>query len=83
MPAKKKRGGRFRRGRGEGTIYQRDDGRWCAQLDLGKDAAGKRIRRAVLGSTQTDVYRKAQQLRDEAAKEAARPDWSVKQAIEW
>ena len=38
-----------RRGHGEGSIYRRDDGRWCGQAVVG----GKR--RYVYGRTRRDV----------------------------
>jgi len=46
-----------RRGHGEGTLYQRPDGKWCAQLDLGwRD--GKRVRRSLYGATRREVVEK-------------------------
>lgn len=33
-----------RRRNGEGTIFQRADGYWSAQIDIGKDADGRRQR---------------------------------------
>jgi hypothetical protein len=48
------------RGHGEGTIYQRADGRWCAQLSLD---GGKR--KTLYGRTRQDVARRlAETLRD-------------------
>src|SRR5271168_5352097 len=42
------------RGSGEGTVYQRKDGRWCAQVSLGyKD--GKAVRTLVYGKTRASV----------------------------
>ena len=52
--------GKRRRGHGEGTIYQRTDGRWVAILDLGW-SGGKRRRKYLYGKT-----------REEAAKALAR-----------
>jgi integrase len=46
-----------RRGRGEGSIYQRPDGRWCAMIDLGF-INGKRKRKYVYGATRKDVVAK-------------------------
>lgn len=48
---------RHRRGRGEGSIYQRPNGTWCAQLTAGY-ADGKRVRKAVYGRTRQDVVDK-------------------------
>jgi integrase len=49
------RNGRRRRGRGEGSIYQRADGTWCGTYSAGYNANGKRIRRTVFGETKEDV----------------------------
>jgi integrase len=46
---------RKRRGRGEGSIYQRADGTWCATYSAGYNADGKRIRRTVFGETKDEV----------------------------
>lgn len=54
---------RTRRGRGEGSIYQRKDGTWCAQVSLGYDSDGKRIRPTVYGATKEEVLLKVEQLR--------------------
>ncbi len=43
-----------RRGHGEGTIVQRSDGRWMAQIDLGY-VDGKRKRKTVYGKTRKEV----------------------------
>jgi len=46
-----------RRGHGEGSIYQRADGRWAGVLDLGwKD--GKRRRKTVYAKTRNEAARK-------------------------
>lgn len=49
MPEKRRR-----RGHGEGSIYQRPDGRWCAVVDLGY-INGKRKRKTVYGETRKAV----------------------------
>lgn len=46
------------RGRGEGTIYKRPDGRWTAQLRLEYG-----VRRTLYGRTRTEVQNKLRQLR--------------------
>lgn len=47
-----------RRGRGEGSIYQRQqDGRWVGTIDLGY-AAGRRVRRSYYGVTRKEVQEK-------------------------
>jgi integrase len=43
-----------RRGHGEGSIYQRQDGRWCAAVDLGY-VNGKRKRKLIYGKTRKAV----------------------------
>jgi integrase len=50
-----------RRGRGEGSIYQREDGRWTGSVDLGwKD--GKRQRKSVYGATYQEVQGQLRKL---------------------
>ena len=49
---------RKRRGHGEGSIYQRADGRWCATISVGYSESGKRRRRTVFGTTKPDVQEK-------------------------
>ena len=51
-----------RRGHGEGSIFQRADGQWCAELDLGRDGDGKRRRRTIYGRTRKEVAGKLQAL---------------------
>lgn len=51
-----------RRGHGEGSIYQRKDGRWEARVSLPADSAGKRRRRAVYGRTRAEVATKLHDL---------------------
>jgi integrase len=46
-----------RRGRGEGSIWRRSDGRWEGRVDLGW-AGGKRRRRAVYGGTRREAATK-------------------------
>ncbi|MCY4506501.1 MAG: site-specific integrase [Acidobacteria bacterium] len=46
-----------RRGRGEGSITKRSDGRWMAQADLGWQD-GKRRRKALYGRTKREVQEK-------------------------
>jgi integrase len=58
---------RSRRGRGEGSIYQRADGYWCANVSAGYSDAGKRRRKTVYGSTKKEVQDKLRQLATEVA----------------
>jgi integrase len=50
-----------RRGAGEGSIYQRDDGSWCAIIDLGI-VNGKRKRKFVYGGSRKEVAEKLKGL---------------------
>jgi Site-specific recombinase XerD len=47
-----------KRGNGEGSIYKRLDGKWCAQYYLEKN--GKKIRRSVYANTRKEVNEKLQ-----------------------
>ena len=51
-----------RRGNGEGALYQRADGQWCASVTVGHDANGKRRRRVIYGATQDAVVQKLKEL---------------------
>ena len=56
-----------RRGHGEGAIYQRADGRWCASVDLGI-IQGKRRRKVIYGKSRKEVADKLKALhRDQVA----------------
>jgi integrase len=55
-----------RRQRGEGSVFQRSDGRWTASLDLGwRD--GKRRRKVVYGKTQREVVKKLADVKKQVA----------------
>jgi integrase len=55
-----------KRGRNEGSIYQRKDGRWCAVVDLGWEN-GKRKRKYLYGATRVEVAEQLPKvLRDKA-----------------
>lgn len=43
------------RGNGEGSIFQRKDGRWCGVVTTGRDAKGRLKRRYVYRNTRTEV----------------------------
>jgi hypothetical protein len=43
-----------KRGRNEGSIFQRADGRWCAAVDLGWES-GKRRRKYIYAETRQEV----------------------------
>lgn len=55
-----------RRGHGEGSIYQRKDGRWAAAVDLGW-TDGKRKRKTVYGKTQGEVVAEMRVLQRQQA----------------
>lgn len=54
-----------RRGRGEGSIFRRKDGLWCAAVTAGYDANGKRRRRSVYGTTKGAVLEQLTRLQHE------------------
>lgn len=56
---------RSRRGRSEGSIYQRSDGRWVGAVSLGK-VGGKRRRLVVYGETKTEAASKLRALQGQA-----------------
>jgi integrase len=62
-----------RRGRGEGSITQRADGRWVARVDLGWEG-GKRRRKAVYGRTRRQVADKLTKVLRDVQQGAALPD---------
>lgn len=47
-----------RRGKGEGSICQRADGRWMARIAIGTDANGKRLTKSFYGATKKEVATK-------------------------
>lgn len=51
-----------RRGKGEGTISQRSDGRWQARVDIGRGDDGRRRRKTVYGTTRQAVATKLAKL---------------------
>jgi integrase len=59
-----------RRGRGEGSIRRRTDGRWEGSVELETDAGGRK-RRSVYGRTRAETAAKIRRLQSEVA--AGRP----------
>src|SRR6266540_5582117 len=57
-----------RRGKGEGSISLRPDGRWMARCDMGRTEDGQRQRKTVYGSTRAAV---ATKLNEQLGKAAA------------
>lgn len=51
-----------RRGRGEGGVYQRADGKWCASIELGIGPDGKRKRRVIYANTKEEAKREARRV---------------------
>lgn len=51
-----------RRGKGEGTLYQRPDGTWRAMIDLGW-SEGRRVRRSVSATTRREVVERIKEAR--------------------
>ena len=55
-----------RRGRGEGSIYQRKDGLWAATISLGYDRTGKRRRLTLYGRSKKEVQEKLLKVQHDA-----------------
>jgi integrase len=68
-----------KRNAGEGSIFQRSDGRWCGQLDLGWEG-GRRRRKYIYGATAQEVQ--DQLLKDRADLAAGLPVAVDKQTVE-
>jgi len=58
---------RKRRGNGEGSIYQRANGTWCATISIGYDPNGKRKRRTLFGRSKQDVQDKLGKVANDVA----------------
>lgn len=58
---------RARRGRGEGSVFQRMDGRRVGRISLGYGGDGKRRRREVTGATKREVQQKLATIQQKAA----------------
>lgn len=50
-----------RRGRGEGSVVERADGRWEGRVSLGRDASGRYERQSFYGKTKDDVLKQLAQ----------------------
>jgi integrase len=53
---------RKRRGRNEGSVFKRADGRWSASVTVGVNANGKRVRKVVYGATKAEAQEKLLRL---------------------
>jgi integrase len=51
-----------RRGRGEGSIRERKDGRWEVRVDLGRGPNGKRRRKSAFAATQAEAVKLLKRL---------------------
>jgi integrase len=58
-----------RRSNGEGSIYQRKDGRWVGTATLGNNDDGTLNRKSVYGKTRTEVVKKLTELTNKIANE--------------
>jgi integrase len=53
-----------RRGTGEGAVYQRADGLWCASVEIGRDPrTGRRRRKVVAAKTKGETIRRLADIR--------------------
>ena len=57
-----------RRDKGDGSIYQRKDGKWAAQIRLGKKADGKSNAKFFYGKTESEVKKKLKAFKNELIK---------------
>ncbi len=65
---------RKRRGRKEGSIFQRADGLWVASASFGYNANGKRVRKTAYGKTKEEALGKLRTLSVENAGRIAETD---------
>lgn len=70
-----------RRARGSGVVFQRANGHWSAQVELGIGGDGKRKRRAVTAPTKVELMRKLRDLH--AAVDAGAPAASSTTVATW
>ena len=56
-----------RRGKGEGSIRERADGRWEVRIDLGRGLDGKRRQKSVFGATEADAIAELKKLHGRSA----------------
>lgn len=61
----KKKANRKRRGRGEGSVFEREDGLWVGSISLGLTESGKRKRKTVYGATKKEVLDELDRLRSD------------------
>jgi integrase len=63
-----------RRGKNEGSIYQRKDGKWCGQVHLGYDKEGKLKRKFFFGVSREEVALKVAEMSTELVRGAVPVD---------
>lgn len=56
-----------RRGRGEGSVFQRTDGNWAGEVTTGYDENGKQKRKTVYGKTQAEALAKIAEIKQRLA----------------
>ena len=56
-----------RRGRGEGTVFERANGTWAGEVTTGYDENGKQKRKTVYGKTQAEALAKLAQVKQQLA----------------
>ena len=54
-----------KRGNGEGSIFKRNDGKWCGAVTTGRDAEGKLKRQFYYGNTRQEVSDKIIKIQNE------------------
>ncbi len=82
---KKKRPSKKRRHHGEGTVFLRKDGRWQANISLGRDETGKRKRLTRYGKTREEAFQELHKALQEQRQGTLiiGPDQTVKQYLEY
>lgn len=70
-------GGARRRDQGQGSIYRTGDGTWHASVRLGRDEAGKAVRRHVQAQTRGQVLAKLELLRINCGPVVTVGDWTT------
>lgn len=53
-----------KRAHGEGSLYQRKDGRWCASLRYEDPITGESVRKTLYGATKTEARKKMKEARE-------------------
>lgn len=56
-----------RRGRGEGTVFERANGTWAGEVTTGYDENGKQKRKTVYGKTQAEALAKLAEVKQQLA----------------